>query len=49
MITKIWIIRHAISIANDNGMFGNITDYDSIWKNKEKLGHIGNNSVIKSY
>ena len=34
MITKIWIIRHAISIANDNRMFGNITDDDSIWKIK---------------
>lgn len=28
METEILIIRHAKSIANDNGMFGGITDYD---------------------
>ena len=28
METEILVIRHAKSIANDNGMFGGITDYD---------------------
>ena len=28
MKTEILIVRHAKSIANDNGMFGGITDYD---------------------
>ncbi len=30
MNTEILITRHTKSIVNDNGMFGNITDYDSI-------------------
>ena len=28
MKTIIYMIRHARSIANDNGMFGGITDYE---------------------